>query len=92
MDHSKFNKEITETFDEYLILVNYNEPMNPYFIIVYYYNDGSCIRMVHGIESSSLDILELDFESGQIPVLNIENKICGHGIKIKTNSNLFIFV
>lgn len=82
--------DLTEIFDEYLILIDYNEPMNPYIIMIYYYKDGSCSRIVFGIESVELHSLNL--ENKLIPVFDADNNFCGHGVKTRASSNLYIYI
>jgi hypothetical protein len=86
------NSDLNEIFDEYLILIDYNEPMNPYILMNYYYHDGSCTRMVYGIKSTNLNYFNLDLEKDLIPVYGDNNKIHGYGVRTKSTRNLFIFV
>ena len=80
-----------EIFTEFLIFIDYNEPMNPYVLMNYYYRDGSCVRMVYGIDATSLSPFDLELQTEVIPVLDMDNNIIGYGVKTKTNSNLFVF-
>jgi hypothetical protein len=91
-NNSTSNYDLTEIFDEYLILIDYNEPMNPYILMNYYYKDGSCIRMVYGIKSTDLTLLDMDSENKLIPVFDSNNNLNGYGIKTSRSSNLYIFI
>jgi hypothetical protein len=83
--------DMFDIFDEYLILIDYNEPMNPYILMNYYYQDGSCVRLVYGIPTVNLSLDGQIFDYELIPIFNYQNKIIGWGVKINTRSNLFIF-
>jgi hypothetical protein len=85
------DSDLFDLFDEYLTLINYNEPMNPYILLNYHYKDGSCARLVYGIRIVNLVSDNQNHDSEFIPILNDENNIVGWGLKTNANSNLFLF-
>ncbi|MCK5561441.1 MAG: hypothetical protein KAJ51_12635 [Thermoplasmata archaeon] len=90
-EHPIYN-DITYNFDEYLTIVNYNEPMNPYVIMNYYYQDGSNVKIIYGVQGTVVASLNLDHQNNLIPVFDAYGNLVGYGVNPKLKSNLFIFV
>lgn len=86
------NSDLALGLEAYFAIVNYNEPTNSWVQINYYYENGSYITMIYGIEITVFPSLSLNYQSGFIQVFDKKGKLCGFGIKIRTKSNLFIFV
>ena len=86
------NADLAYNLDAYFAVVNYNEPMNPWVQINYYYDNGSHIRMVFGIDRTIFPTLNLDFQNNMIQVFDRKGKLSGYGINLKGKTNLYIYV
>ncbi|UCE35896.1 MAG: hypothetical protein JSW00_10030 [Thermoplasmata archaeon] len=91
-DEPPVNSDLALGFDAYFAIVNYNEPHNPWVQVNYYYENGSYITMIYGIERSVLPSLSLNYQSGAVQVFDRKGKLTGLGFKTRTKSNLFVFV
>lgn len=86
------NAELFFNLEAYFAVQNYNEPSNPWVLVNYYFENGSSIRMVFGIDRSVFPTLNLNYQNNYIQVFNKKNKVCGLGFKTKDKSNLFVYV
>lgn len=86
------NMDSAFALDMYFAVVNYNEPSNPYILINYYYDNGSYIRMIFGVDRTVFPSLNLDYQNNYIQVFDKKGKLSGYGIRTKTKSNLFVYV
>jgi hypothetical protein len=83
---------LMHSIDSYFAVVNYNEPSIPWVQINYYYENGSQITMIFGVDRTIYPTLNLDYNGPFIQVFDKKGKISGFGIRMKTKSNLFVFV
>jgi hypothetical protein len=94
----KYESEMTSdtyliyNIDFYFSVVNYNEPANPWVQINYYYENGSYITMIFGVDRTVYPTLNLDYHGNFIQVFDKKGKLSGYGIRTKTKSNLFVYV
>jgi hypothetical protein len=79
-------------FEAYFAVIDYNDINHPWVQIYYYYENGSKIRMIYGIDELSFRNLELNFLRNNIPVFDSSGNIYGYGIKTKYKSNLYVFI
>jgi len=89
---SSSNLEMVYNIDAYFAMVDYNEPSNPYVVMNYYYENGSHIRMVFGIERDLLPSLNLNYQNNVVQVFDKKGKLDGYGIGFKPKSRVFIYV
>ncbi len=85
------NGDLAYNLDAYFMVVNYNEPSNPWILVNYYFENGSSIRMVLGIDRMVFPSLNLDYQNNFIQVFDKKGKVCGLGFKTGSKSNLFIY-
>jgi len=86
------NMELACNIDSYFALVDYNEPSNPYVVLNYYYENGSYIRMVFGIEKDLLPSLNLNHQNNVVQVFDKKGKLDGYGVGFKPKSKVFIYI
>jgi hypothetical protein len=84
--------DLSLSFDAYFTVVNYNEPGSPFVLINYYFENGSSIRMVFGVDNSLHPSLNLNYQNNFIQVFDKKGKVCGMGFQSRGRSNLFIYV
>jgi hypothetical protein len=85
------NADLFFNLEAFFAVQNYNEPSNPWVLVNYYFDNGSSIRMVFGIDRSVFPTLNLDYQNNYIQVFDRKGKVCGLGFKSKDKSNLFVF-
>lgn len=86
------NADLAYGLDAYFAVVNYNEPSNPWVQINYYFENGSHIRMIFGMDRSIFPSLNLNYQNNFVQVFDRKGKLCGLGFKTRSKSNLFVFV
>lgn len=86
------NADLAYSLDAYFAIVNYNEPSNPWVQINYYFENGSYIRMIFGMDRSIFPSLNLNYQNNFVQVFDRKGKLCGLGFKTRSKSNLFVFV
>jgi len=86
------NADLAINLEAYFAIVNYNEPTNPWVQVNYYYENGSFIRMIFGIESIVFPSLNLNYQYNYVQVFNDKGKLSGYGVRTRSKSNLYIFV
>ena len=89
---SSSNAELAYNIEAYFALVDYNEPSNPYIVLNYYYENGSHIRMIFGIEKDVSPSLNLNYQNNVIQVFDKKGKLDGYGVGIKSKSKVFIYI
>jgi hypothetical protein len=91
-DEAPVNADLTYSLDMYFAIVNYNEPTNPWIKINYYYENGSFITMIYGMDRTVFPSLNLNYQDNFVQVFDRKGKMCGFGFKTRYRSNLYIFV
>ncbi len=86
------NGDLFFNLEAFFAVQNYNEPSNPWVLVNYYFENGSYIRMIFGIERSIFPTLNLNYQNNFIQVFDKRGKMCGLGFKSKDKSNLFVYV
>ncbi|UCG68399.1 MAG: hypothetical protein JSV09_11370 [Thermoplasmata archaeon] len=86
------NSDLAYNMEAYFTLVNYNEPTSPWVLVNYYYENGSYIRMIFGVENVVFPSLDLNLQYNIVQVFDNKGKLSGYGFKTRSKSNLFIFV
>ncbi len=86
------NADLFFNLEAYFAVQNYNEPSNPWVLVNYYFENGSSIRMVFGIDRSVFPTLNLDYQNNYVQVFDKKGKVCGLGFKTKDKYNLFVYV
>jgi hypothetical protein len=86
------NQDLAYNLDTYFTMVDYNEPSNPYILINYYFENGSHVRMIFGVDKEVFPTLNLNYQSSLIQVFDNKGKIGGYGIRTRSKSNLFVYV
>jgi hypothetical protein len=86
------NSNLFFNLEAFFTVQNYNEPSNPWALVNYYFENGSSIRMVFGIDRTVFPTLNLDYQNNYIQVFDKKGKVCGLGLKSKDKSNLFVYV
>lgn len=84
--------DLSYNLDMYFTVVNYNEPSNPWVLINYYFDNGSSVRMVFGVDRNVFPSLNLDYQNNIIQIFDKKGKISGFGFQSKSRTNLFIYV
>jgi hypothetical protein len=87
-----YNSDLAYDLDAYFSMMNCNDPGNSYVLVNYYFENGSSIRMVFGVDNSIHPSLNLDYENNNIQVFDNKGKITGFGYQSKSKHNLFIYV
>ncbi len=87
-----YNSDLAYDLDAYFSMMNCNDPGNSYVLVNYYFENGSSIRMVFGVDESIYPSLNLDYENNNIQVFDNKGKITGFGFQSKSKSNLFVYV
>ena len=87
-----YNSDLAYDLNAYFSMMNCNDPGNSYVLVNYYFENGSSIRMVFGVDSSLHPSLNLDYENNNIQVFDNKGKISGLGFQSKSKQNLFIYV
>lgn len=78
--------------DAFFAIADYNEPSNPYIVLNYYYENGSHIRIVFGIDRDLMPSLSLDYQNNVVQVFDRKGKLDGYGVGFKPKSKVFIYV
>lgn len=86
------NADLAYNLEAYFAIMNYNEPTNTWVQVNYYYENGSYIRMIFGMERVVFPSLNLNFQYTYVQVFNDKGKLSGYGIRTRSKSNLYIFV
>ncbi len=86
------NTDLPYSLEAYFAIVNYNEPTNPWVQVYYYYDNGSHIRMIFGMDNTVFPSLNLNYQYNVVQVFNDKGKLSGYGIRTRSKSNLYIFV
>ena len=86
------NVNLAYSLEAYFAVMNYNEPTNPWVQVNYYYENGSYIRMIFGMESIVFPSLSLNYQYNFVQVFDDKGKLSGYGIRTRSKSNLYIFV
>ena len=86
------NSDLAYNLEAYFTIVNYNEPANPYVLINYYYENGSQITMIFGMERIVFPSLNLNFQYNYVQVFDNKGKLSGYGVRTRSKSNLYVFV
>ncbi len=89
---SSSNMELAYNIKTYFALVDYNEPSNPYVVLNYYYENGSYIRMVFGIDKDIFPSLNLNYQNNVVQVFDKKGKVDGYGVGFKPKSKVFIYI
>lgn len=89
---SPTNEDFAYNLNMYFTIVNYNDPSNPWVQINYYYENGSFITMIFGMDRTVFPSLNLNYQDNFVQVFDRKGKLCGFGFKTRIKSNLFIFV
>ena len=55
------NADLTYHLELYFTIVTYNEPMNPWVQINYYYENGQHMRIIYGVDGTALPSLNLNY-------------------------------
>ena len=87
-----YNSDIMSDMDAYFRMMNCNDPGNSWVMVNYYFENGSSIRMVFGIDRTIHPSLNLNYNSNYIQVFDNKGKITGFGYQSKSKANLFIYV
>ena len=88
----QYNSDLAYDMDAYFSMMNCNDPGNSWVIVNYYYENGSSIRMVFGVDRIIHPSLNLDYENNNIQVFDNNGKITGFGYQSKSKTNLFVYV
>jgi len=86
------NADLAYNLEAYFAIVNYNEPTNPWVQVNYYYENGSHIRMIFGMDNTVFPSLNLNYQNNFVQVFDRKGKLNGFGFKSRYKSNLYIFV
>lgn len=84
--------DLTYDVDSYFALVNYNEPSNPYIVLNYYFENGSHIRMVHGVDIVIFPSLNLDYQNNVVRIFDKNGKLEGYGFGFRPKSRTYVFM
>jgi hypothetical protein len=87
-----YNSDLAYDLDVYFSMMNCNDPGNSWVIVNYYFENGSSVRMVFGLDRTVFPSLNLDYQNNIIQVFDKKGKIDGFGFQSKSRSNLFIYV
>ena len=88
----QYNSDLTYDMDAYFSMMNCNDPGNSWVIVNYYYENGSSIRMIFGVDRIIHPSLNLDYQNNNIQVFDNNGKITGFGYQSKSKANLFVYV
>ena len=91
-DEAPANADLAYSFNMYFAIVNYNEPTNPWIQVNYYYENGSFITMIYGMDRTVFPSLNLNYQNNFVQVFDGKGKMCGFGFKTRYRSKLYIFV
>ncbi len=70
------NGDFAYDLDTYFGIVDFNEPSNPYVIINYYFENGSHIRMIFGVDRDVFPTLNLNYQNNWIQVFDTKGTCC----------------
>ncbi len=86
------NSDFSYCIDPGFMIVNYNEPSNPWVVVNYYYENGSQIRMVYVVDNTFSPTLDSDYQGNTIEVFDKYGRLSGYGIKTNSKSNIYVYV
>ena len=86
------NSDFSYCIDPNFMIVNYNEPSNPWVVVNYYYENGSHIRMVFVIDNTPSPTINLDYQGNTIEVFDKKGRLSGYGVRTNSKSNVYVYV
>ncbi len=90
--NSLYNSDIMSDMDAYFRMMNCNDPGNTWVMVNYYFENGSSIRMVFGVDRTVHPSLNLNYQNNYIRVFDNKGKIMGFGYQSRSLRRIYLFM